>query len=863
MRLRFYFLLLICILFFSPYCDAQSYGLGFLSHEVKQDKRTSLDLNNGKELCFNSDFELSFDLSFLPNHDNYFGYVFRLIANGKQNIDLIYDRRLEAADKHFRIVVGDQFSKISFDIEKEKLLKSWNNIRLRFDFNQQKLILTAGGKSYSQPIRLEKGSCYKMLFGSNDDKEFRTTDVPPMKIRNIRILENDKPSYQWLLDEENGFLAKETVKKNSAVTKNPLWIKKLHQNWELEKTFKINGTVSLAFDAEQEKVYLVREDSLTSYSVPKMETSGLSYQSGKQHFMLSNQSVFDSEKQLIYNIDLIQKIVSTFDLKTGLWDRKVLNVDATWHFNKFYSAADSALYLIGGYSHFSYSNAVKRYHFSSKSWEDIKYSGSSFIPRYLSAMGTTKNGAYILGGYGSSSGQQMLNPKHIYDLVYFDIKTKTFKKIYDFNVKGEDFVFANSLIIKEKEQSFYGLRFDRNKFDSRLQMVQGSLEHPNLKMVGNTIPYQFHDIESFADLFYCPLSKEFVAVTLFQDKSLQTTVNIYTLHGPPLATSESTEKAGLNLLWLALALVVLLLMVLIWVYFIPKKSTVVIPETAVIQDPLTELTTQKTGTEELSVQLQEAYPTERPARVNLQEEKVTLKNLIFIFGDFQMFDKEGTEITNLFRPAIKELFLLILLYTFRSERGISSEKLKELLWFDKSVESARNNRSVSIIKLKSILEKMDNCQVAKEAGYWKINMNYDSVYVDYHNYQMIIKDKRQLNKQRITDLTDIVQRGCLLQNEEHEWLDPFKSEASNEVIAACLHFATSIKIEEDPEFLIKVTNYIAFFDAVNEEAMAIKCKALAFLGRHSLAKNTFEQFCKEYKAIYDEQFGKGFQEILE
>src|SRR6266581_4916114 len=72
--------------------NAQSYGLGFYSHEVVQDKRTTLDLslNNVPQ---KDNLEVSFDLSFIPNHEIYFGYILRLVGDDKQNIDLVYDNQ--------------------------------------------------------------------------------------------------------------------------------------------------------------------------------------------------------------------------------------------------------------------------------------------------------------------------------------------------------------------------------------------------------------------------------------------------------------------------------------------------------------------------------------------------------------------------------------------------------------------------------------------------------------------------------------------------------------------------------------------------------------------------------------------------
>jgi two-component SAPR family response regulator len=226
-----------------------------------------------------------------------------------------------------------------------------------------------------------------------------------------------------------------------------------------------------------------------------------------------------------------------------------------------------------------------------------------------------------------------------------------------------------------------------------------------------------------------------------------------------------------------------------------------------------------------------------------------------------LYDEEGNEITKQFSPLVKELFLVILLYSIRWD-GISSEKLKELLWFDKPSESARNNRSVNIAKLKAILDKMKHCQVSKDTGYWKINIDFQKIEVDYMHYLELLGNRKLLSKQSIIELAGITKRGNFLANVEYEWLDSFKSEISNEIVDAYLRYAASVKIADDPEFLIKLANYVFYFDPVNEEAMILKCKALAHLGKHSLAKTTFENFAREYNRIYGEDFRKDMPEVL-
>lgn len=851
------YLLSILSVFFILCCKkgfSQSYGLGFYSHEVVQDQRTGLDLSPGKTLCFNSSFEVAFDFSFMPAKADYFGYILRFVDNNNENIDLIYDKNPKQKN-HFRLIIGDKFSKIAFNIPDDVLFSSWNTIKFKFDYEHQLLHLTCGQFSSQTSLALKKGDCFKILFGANEYQGFKTTDVPPMKIRNIQISEGGSVKYAWALDEYEGGMARERSGNEDASVVNPLWIKRLHHEWQLLQTLSIKGAASVAFDAKNEVLNIIGIDTLYKYDIKSGKLAPVSYSSGNQNLLRGNQSLYDDKNKRLINVYIDQKLVSTFDTLSKKWSKNyILNTPITdfWQFNKFYSEADSSLYLIGGYGHFIYKNQIQRYHFPSGTWKNVAVTGDRFTPRYLAASGSTKGGAYIFGGYGSSSGQQILNPRNLYDLLYFDAKKKSIKKIYELKVEGEHFAFANSLIINEKSNTYYALIFPKHKYKSNLQLIQGSLLRPEYKRTGSLIPYLFHDINSFADLFYCAESKRFIAVTLFRDESDHTHIQIYSLYSPPIKAdvkllSGSTKKVFI---------IVLILLVTAgtgWFIYTKRKKRGPALITSIVHN------TEPIPVAAINVDTVVPDDVKPIAEKKVIEE---CKSSIFVFGDMQVFDKQGQEITRLFTPLIRELFLVILFYTIRWERGISSGKLKELLWFDKSEESARNNRSVNIAKLKSILEKIDHCTVSKETGYWKIICDFESVYVDYQQYFEIIKDKKKLNKEKISELAKIIKRGPFLPNTSYEWMDPFKAEISNEIIDTYLHFAHSIVIADDPELLIELANYIFYFDSINEEAMVIKCKALAYLGKHSQSKNTYENFCKEYKLLYGDDFDKSFNDIL-
>jgi DNA-binding SARP family transcriptional activator len=864
-----YFLCIFSTLLYSLCLSGQtspSFGLGFYNNEIVQDRRTTLDLTPGKALTFHGNTDIRFDLAFLPGHPNSFGYILRLVSNNTRNIDLLFDK-VSMSLGRFRMVVGDKPPFATFSLDSNHLFHSWTPIRLTIDFSRDRILLCVNNKEtfVQNGMHLSSSDSFRISFGACPVQQFKTTDVPPMKIRDVRISSDGEDLYHWPLDEEKGTQAPEAIQEASAVVSNPLWMRGTHYEWKLLDSLLIDGPASCAFDSRDGILYLVGRDSLSTYNLSSGSMRTRPYTSGRQALLAGNQSLYDPFTRRLYNIYLDEQIAASFDFNAWRWDERYKPGDINyWHVNKFCSSFDTSIYVLNGYGHMEYKNSVFRYHIPDHTWEKISPRGDSLIPRYLAAAGATGAGdfVYIVGGYGSSSGQQILNPRNLYDMLRFDIRTRTFKKLFELSPVPEDFAFANSLIIDQKNSSYYGLIFNNEKYHTDLQLIKGSLNGPAYQAVGDKIPYPFHDIESFSDLYYSPAGDRFIAVVFFTDSTSaspsRTYVHLYSLDGPPEPYMAETPAIGPaargdlpGYIWYLLLPLLLIAGGGLYVFRRNRRKSMVSPagerhaaagSVAAVTDPLPLVSPLASGKME---------PVE-PAIVRAS---------IFLFGDLQVFDTEGGDLTKQFSPLLKQLFLLIFLHSLKNNRGISSEKLNDILWFDKDEKSARNNRSVNIAKLKALLDKTGGCDLSKETGYWKIVVDPQAVRVDYMDYLSIIQNRETLNKKEVKALAAITQRGSLLNDVEYPWLDPFKSDVSNHVIDTYLHFAR--QGPADPEFMIELADYIFYFDSVNEEAMVIKCRALVQLGKHSLAKNAYTTFLKEYKHIYGEDFRKDFQTVLQ
>ncbi len=114
----------------------------------------------------------------------------------------------------------------------------------------------------------------------------------------------------------------------------------------------------------------------------------------------------------------------------------------------------------------------------------------------------------------------------------------------------------------------------------------------------------------------------------------------------------------------------------------------------------------------------------------------------------------------------------------------------------------------------------------------------------------------------ISKMLYFISRGAFLKQTEYGWLDNIKADMNNKIVDDLLEESKSLNPEKDAEYIIEVANCLFNFDPLNEDALHLKCKILDKLGRHSIAKSSYERFIKEYRKSYGEDFPVAFNDIL-
>lgn len=257
---------------------------------------------------------------------------------------------------------------------------------------------------------------------------------------------------------------------------------------------------------------------------------------------------------------------------------------------------------------------------------------------------------------------------------------------------------------------------------------------------------------------------------------------------------------------------------------------------------------RKQGEEKTAIVLQQSEP--------LIQASLPATSAIYVFGRFHVYNQKGEDITKSFSPLLREILCLLILYSKR--KGISPDKLKELLWADKSDNSARNNRAVYFGKLRNVLEPLGKLEINNETGYWCLKT--EDIFIDYFEYEEVLA-KGSWQRSDIERLIAIVSNGNLLPTANYPWMDAFKDEVSNRTIQTLLDFARTIDTSEDPRLIVKLADIVFKFDSLNEQALSLKCKAYAVLGQHASAKTTYNKFCEEYRSMYGNTFSIAFSDL--
>ncbi len=815
-------------------------GLCFSSHEVVQDKRTSLNLTPYDPFRFPDGFSLEFDANF-RHGDGYYGYIFRIIGDGNTNIDLVSN--LAAPESNFWLVLKDKvlFSYKWADIPNGGYDR-WIKIRLDVDIRNSILAVSINGKKMEAKISDLNGlKDFSMVFGACRNASFINTDVSPMSLKEIQIFDQKQSIlFNWKLSKHNKTVVYDEIKHAEAQVDNPNWIIDKHLKWHKLKNFTLDSIRGIASDEKNGRIFLVDKKAVYILSTETNLIDTLQYSVGEPYPAKGNQIIYNPFTNELWSYDFLmgqKSEISKFNFTTRTWSNNFATAKEPnfWQHNKFISPFDSSLVTMFGYGYYKYKGLINTYNKQTQTWMQTDIS-QLVQPRYLSSFGLiNQKEALVFGGYGSKTGRQEVSPEFYYDLFKLNLNDYSFRKLWTLNTPALPFVPCESLIANEQNGQFYTLLYNRATFSTYLRLASFNIENPEYQLFNDSIPYSFLDTESWSNLLLDQKTLQLIAITKHNSE-----VSLYSISYPPLMPEDVYQSTPINAKWYIWLVVILLIGALFFVYFFLswKKRNL--------------------------VQKEESHKKfEHPNIIPVEPVKRTTKSSIFFMGGFQIFNRKGQNITTAFSPTLKQLFLFIFLHTIKNSKGVSSIKLDEFLWYDKSGESARNNRNVNISKLRSILDEVEGIEIVNENLYWKVNIE-EPLFCDYIEISNLLSKSKSnsLTKDEINQLIALLSIGEILPAIQTEWIDGFKSQFVNETIDELTSLFNVKDVSDDFSLRYHLAECILVADPLNDEAFAMKCSVLYHLGKKGMAKNMYDSFCREYKHVLGIDYAISFNDTI-
>lgn len=813
------------------------YGLHIQTWPHSSSDFTSLALENGEPIKADSK-ETSLAFRLWNREENIFGVVFRIITDDNNTIDLMYS--VTENDRRFpNLIINNKVYPLRHDIR----LGCWIDVELKIDSQHEQISLTYDGEEISidcpevTPIHE-----MRIYFGRCPVAQYDLDNVASINLKDIRISHNSNVVREWDMYFHQGDTCYDIKNSKPATSANGRWLLDGHLVWRLIHKTEFNGTPSIAFDPFSATFHMANDGKhLHMFNCLDRKAETLEVKGGEFAAVYPNCMHFIPESGVLMSYNLDQNIYSVFDFGSQRWkgnkapEKK--HKEHYWNNTVTWNDEDSTLISFGGYGHYQFNNELLISHpFSRMPQKRIHM--KEIDPRYSPASVLVDSMLYIFGGRGCPSGKQEMTQKNYYDLYAVNIRSMQVFKLWEHTERplDGDFMPGSNMIYDRKNDCFYVFSTQQG-----CSMMKISRTEPKIELTSHPVHHWFNAQHLFTNLYQS--GDRFYAVVQQTQVSGTSQVYIYELNAPPVVIKDALHPAPPkenpkgNTSDRSLIPVIIALVVLVAAYLIYRRRHPA-PSAKPVKNEV---------------------PAETAENVIQTDHYDFSRKSICFFGGFRVHDKDGEDITDLFTPTLKSLLIILILHTCKDDKGISGNRLIQTLWFDKTEESAKNNRNVYMSKLRNIIERIGDVKILNQKGFWSICFEDDTI-CDYMEAKRLFAEQAG-NEDTLKRLVELLLRGAMLPNVEDEWVDTFKSDFSNKTIDFLSGLLKRQNISDS--FMIRIADTLFLHDFINEDALKAKCSILYRQGKKGLAKTVYDAFCKNYQSSLGTSFPVSMLDLID
>jgi len=447
------------------------------------------------------------------------------------------------------------------------------------------------------------------------------------------------------------------------------------------------------------------------------------------------------------------------------------------------------------------------------------------------------------GGYGNESGSQIVGGRQYYDLYRINLQTHVIKKCWNIH-PNEIFVPTNNLVLSKDKKYFYALCYPHEIAKTEARLYKFAVKDGSYQIVSAPIPVISERIESDINLFLNERTNQLLCTIQEFTNNINSTIKIYSLAFPPVSRasylSSLAVKTSAKALYAGIILIIIIvIIVIVFIYNKRNRSNKQLiineAEPAIIFENETGLLTEAKN--------------EGPKT-----------NAIYLLGEFLAYDKKGRDITYLFSPKIKQLFILILLSS-KDGSGINSKKISHLLWPDKDIAKTKNIKGVTFNHLRNIIGDIDGIELAFANDIYLFNIT-DAFFCDYFFVLDSLK-RADAAEALIFEHIDLISRGLLLSDITDSWLDDFKLNYDEQVMNVLLPQTAKLYNTESYKMALEISRLILNIDPFNDAALKYQLKSYRRIKGIDYCKKVYDQYTAEYKKSLGIDYPISLEKILQ
>ena len=840
--IRFIIKLLFTYLVLFPFFGSAQ-GIRFNSSESPIVERTSYNVFAHDQQKFIGDFSIEFDLSIIDS--KIFGYILNIKdQNNPISYSLAYiDSTSELGELKFNLDGVKELMSVPIN---KQLIGSRKWMKVVLNFKSEEITLSLNDLTFSSfENKFSNIIIPQIYFG----KHGSVIDVPLMAIKNLTIKNKNKKTV-FNFKESNGNNVYGTDGNIFGEVDHPNWLITESYHWKLISSRTFEKVTSVTYDENNNRFIYQNLDSLSFYDHTNNKSDFYSFKNNLKVPMRLGTSFLDPNENKLYVYELSDVLegnptISSIDLNNpDYWLQNSYQKlsQQRHHHNGFFDYKTKKYLIFGGYGNQLYTNDFNTYDVVNDNWSIEEFNGDIISPRFFS--GTTKLGdqnLLIFGGQGNSTGEQSIGKTYYYDCYKVNLKTKKIEKLWEINRENKKLVSSRNIVLSNDSKSFYSLSYPEYISSTFLQLHKYSIKDGDYKILGDSIPMISEKIRTNANLYLNKSTNQFFCTTQEFKEDGSNKVNIYSLNGQPISSDDiyaSIGKRDLKILFIILTLIIML-GILYYLKFLNKVRNL--------------------RKETFKSQVQNILKPKKHTKI------VEVKaNSTFLFGSFKVIDNNKKDISYLFSPKIRQLFLLLLFNSKKQDiNGLRSETIHSTLWPDSTPQKAKNLKNVIISQLRNILRAVNGLELIYSKGRFYMEFG-DEFYCDYFDFSIKMESlsNESFDFNSLNELTNLISPGKFLLSINDECFDKTKKNFEYEILKIIPNQLKQLYNSKDYTPIISLTEILFNIDTLNETAFYYRIHTLNKMDLSLKAKKQFNDYIIRYNKVMGDNFPKTYKDVI-